>query len=231
MAPDLLSSTQVCSTSKYGSKSYSFMHAFMFIIFSQQDLMSFPIIDAFLLQYSRHRHCIVGDGNCLFRSFSFIMNSSEDSHLDVRSQLVDFILLNASYFQEYCIPSTVAAHARSMRNLFVWGTHVEIYAMSLYLGVSVFVAMHKGNGQYYWAKYKLSQKTKLLLPTGTRLSLPMNTEHIELCHVNNCHYDVPVLSCGSISVCPPYIGDTSVCLPYIGDTSTSDGACSIIVID
>ena len=184
--------------------------------------MSSPIMDAFLLQYSRHRHCIVGDGNCLFRSFSFIMNTSEDSRLDVRAQLVDFILLNPSYFQEYCIPSTVAAHVRSMRNIFVWGTHVEIYAMSLYLGVSVFVSMNKGNGQYYWAKYKLSQnqkEPKLLFPTATKLSLPMNTEHIELCHVNNCHYDVPVLSCGSISVCPP----------YIGDTSTSDGACSIVI--
>ncbi len=59
--------------------------------------------------------------------------------------------------------------------------------MSLYLhvGVSVFVAMNKGNGQYY---YKLPQKEnkKLLFPAET-ISLPVNIQHI---HANNCHYDV-----------------------------------------
>lgn len=185
--------------------------------------MPSPIMDAFLQQYSRHRHSIVSDGNCLFRSFSYLMYNSQDSHLDVRVQLVEFILLNPSYFQNYCSSLTVAAHARRMRNIFVWGTHVEIYAMSLYLGVSVFVAMNKGNGQYYWANYKLPQKEneKLLFPAEIKcsISLPVNIQHIELCHVNDCHYDVPVLADGSLSVCPP----------YVGDASTSDGGCCISI--
>ena len=69
-----------------------------------------------------------------------------------------------------CSPVTVATHARRMRNIFVWGTHVEIYAMSLYLGVSAFVAI-----QYYWAKYKLpeKEKEKLLFPAETKCSISL----------------------------------------------------------
>ncbi len=38
--------------------------------------------------YSRRRHSIVGDGNCLFRSFSFILFEVESKHFDIRKLLV-----------------------------------------------------------------------------------------------------------------------------------------------
>ncbi len=79
-------------------------------------------MDDFLQQYSRRRHSIVGDGNCLFRSFSFILFEVESKHFDIRKLLVQFVSLNPSHFQPYCFPSTVEAHTDKMKNNHVWGT-------------------------------------------------------------------------------------------------------------
>ncbi len=98
-------------------------------------------MDDFLQQYSRRRHSIVGDGNCLFRSFSFILFEVESKHFDIRKLLVQFVSLNPSHFQPYCFPSTVEAHTDKMKNNHVWGTHVDIFALSLCFAIPVFVAI------------------------------------------------------------------------------------------
>lgn len=74
-------------------------------------------------------HCILGDGNCLFRSLSYIMHQTESRHAEIRAELVQFTLLNRNYFSGYCKPLTVEMHTRNMKNNCIWGTHVEIYAL------------------------------------------------------------------------------------------------------
>ena len=64
-----------------------------------------------------------------------------------------------------------------------------------------------------WAKYQLSARIdqKLLFPSPSNctIALPADICHIELCHVNKDHYEVPVTTDGSVSHIPPYIGDAS----------------------
>ena len=168
-------------------------------------------MDDFLQQYSRCRHSIIGDGNCLFRSFSFILFQKESKHFDIRKLLVQFITLNPSHFQSYCFPLIVKAHTDKMKDNHVWGTHVEIFAFSLYFVIPVFVAMDKGINKYYWAKYCKSptQDANLVFPADSRITFPTDISHIEICHVNNNHYDVVINADGSIPKTPPYSGTAS----------------------
>ena len=98
------------------------------------------------------------------------MHQTESIHFEILTELVQFTVLNQSYFPAFCNPLTVEMHTQKMINNFVWGSHVEIYAISLYLGIPVFVALDRGTGEFYWAKYELSERTdeKLLFP-GTPL--------------------------------------------------------------
>ena len=170
-------------------------------------------LGTFLQKHARHRHCILHDGNCLFRSLSYIMHQTESRHAEIRAELVQFTLLNLNHFSGYCKPLTAEMHTRNMKNNCIWGTHVEIYALSLYLKIPVFVALDKGSGEFYWAicQVHLRNDEPLLFPSPSNnsLVLPANIRHIEVCHVNNNHYEVPVTADGSVSCIPPCIDDAS----------------------
>jgi len=40
---------------------------------------------------------VEGDGNCLFRAFSYVITGSEDQHIEVRNALVNYMLLIENY--------------------------------------------------------------------------------------------------------------------------------------
>ena len=156
---------------------------------------------------------MTGDGNCLFRSFSYIIFGTQSKHVQVQMMLVDLMAQNASYFHCYCHPSSVEEHTKRMRNNFTWGTHAEIFAMALYSQKPVFTAMENGlHDKYYWAQYKCNKKanTELVLPSS-KIALPANLSHFEICHVNGNHYDVVLTAEQSISCTPPYVGESSAC--------------------
>ena len=98
-----------------------------------------------------------------------------------------------------------------MSSNYVLGSHVEIFALSLYFGMLLFVALDKGHRQQSWAKYDMSQKQddKLLFPSGNKITLPAGLSHIELCHVHNGHYDVPLSIDESLPKLRPYSSDAS----------------------
>ncbi len=49
-------------------------------------------------------------------------------------------------------------HIDKMRNNYVWGTRVEVFALApLYFSIPVSVVMERSNREYYWAKYGMSQ--------------------------------------------------------------------------
>ncbi len=167
------------------------------------------MLDHYLSNQCRQRHSIKGDGNCLFRSISFILFGTEANHTQVRSVLVKFVEMNNSYFKPYCFPSTVKSHTNKMKNNCVWGTHVEIFALSMYFNKPVFVILDKGYSNYYWAKMFLSQKPDLSFPTDCQLNTQVDINHFELCHVNNNHYDISLCTDGSLPREPPYQSSAS----------------------
>ena len=165
----------------------------------------------FLSLYHRQAFSITGDGNCLFRCFSFFLFGSQDRHLQVRSLLTEFMTLNPSHFTAYCHPSTVRDHVCRMKLNYVWGTHAEIRAMALCFNIAVYVALQKSvDGEYYWVKYSASEETLNQLVKST---LPADHElpsgHIEIHNVNS-HFDI-ILDDRSAAfpATPPYTGDCS----------------------
>ena len=141
------------------------------------------------------------------------MHQTESRHLEIRTELVQFTVLNSSYFSGYCKPSTVEMHTQNMMNNCVWGSHVEIYAISLYLGIPVLVASDRGTGDFYWAVCQVPERDdkKLMFPSPSNHSivLPVDYRHIAICHVNNNRYEVPVTADGYVSCVPPYIDNAS----------------------
>ena len=115
-----------------------------------------PVAATFLKsQECCHMHRIIGDGNCLFRSFSYILFCTQDRHLELLAILTEFTSLNAAYFLHICVcnPESVQEHVEKMKKPCVWGTHAEIMALAATLNVPVFVAIKKNPYEYYWAKY------------------------------------------------------------------------------
>ena len=114
----------------------------------------------FLSLFQRKVHPIVGDGNCLFRCFSYILLfGDEEKHALIRAYIVEIIALNVAVFSIYCHPTSVDQHVSIMKNNCVWGTHVEIYAMSAASMLSIYTAVQKSSediNSYYWAQYRLS---------------------------------------------------------------------------
>ena len=157
-------------------------------------------------QQSRKQHTIQGDGNCLFRCFSFYIFGNEDQHFTIRSLLVQFVENNPESFTAHCHPLSVGDHVKKMKLNYVWGSHCEILAAALLFKVSVFVALRKSDGgPYYWAKFS-SRDTNFNLPQGIEaLTVP---HHIELCHLGN-HYNVVMSSNGSLPQTLPYQDDKS----------------------
>ena len=153
-------------------------------------------LDKFLHDHSRRRHAIIGDGNCLFRSFSFILVGTEENHQSVRASIVDVIEKNPKPFAPLCHPSTVVKHniIDKMKKNYTWGTDVEIFALSALLCKPIYVAV-QGSKQYYWAKYMLGTTT---VPANNLPWQVFQNNHLEICHVNSNHYDVCVTSDGQL---------------------------------
>ena len=155
-------------------------------------------------QECRQRHRIIGDGNCLFRSFSYILFGTQDRHLELRAILTEFTSLNAAYFVHTCNPESVQEqHVKKMKKPCVWGTHVEIMALAATLNVPVFVAIKKNPYEYYWAKYAAKQKDEETWEYPANFEvLSTQLDHIEILHEND-HYDVVVTAAGCLPVLRP----------------------------
>ena len=75
-----------------------------------------------------------GDGNCLFRAFSYILTGSEDQHLAVRHAALDHMINNAQYFLGHhltghnSIQSYIASTGMDRDS--TWGTDVEMLSLA-----------------------------------------------------------------------------------------------------
>ena len=88
-------------------------------------------------------HDTIGDGNCLFRTISFIMSGSEDNHLEVRKALVQHMEESSSL--NVSLPQLFDAHTvhewiiqNGMRNSGTWGSQIEIRAASHWLRIPIY---------------------------------------------------------------------------------------------
>ena len=98
-----------------------------------------------------------------------------------------------------------------MKQVFIWGTHVEITAAAASLNKPVFVAIRKGEASdYYWAQYSAKPKDRWVYPDNLPVGYETTNlhDHLEIYHENN-HYDVVLTAGGLLPSSPPFFGESS----------------------
>ena len=113
-------------------------------------------------------------------------------------------------------PKTIEDHVRQMKNNYVWGELVEIFAASLYFQKPACVCgTHKSkslDSEYYWAKYFCQAKSSdLTYPaTESKVVINNNLQHFEICHINFSHCEaITMMQDNSLPCISPYKGNSS----------------------
>ena len=127
---------------------------------------------------------IHGDGNCLFRAFSYILTGSEEQHLAVRHAALQHLTNNAQYFLWHHLSS----HYNSIQSYITstgmdqdgtWGTEIEILSLAHMLQTPI----HSYSQQIgRWQRYSphhvdrqlrdnYEQKSMYLLYTGNHFNV------------------------------------------------------------
>ena len=77
---------------------------------------------------------ISGDGNCLFRAFSYILTGSEEQHMAIRLAILDHLINNAQYFLGHHLTShnSIQRYIAStgMDRDSTWGTDIEMLSLA-----------------------------------------------------------------------------------------------------
>jgi len=144
----------------------------------------------FLKQQGRRIESVLGDGNCLFRSLAFILHENQDMHVKTREDITHFIKQHKQKFQPYLTQGrNIDRHLQNMAKDGTWGTQVELLGAATFYKVPIYIASTSQDHQeFHWRKY--TPLTNLTGATEARA----NKSHIELAHLDSCHFDpiVPI---------------------------------------
>ena len=147
-----------------------------------------------------------GDGNCLFRSFSFQLLGTEEEHIAVRTLAIRFQNLNKSAFTPYVTAinkPTMTQHIAHVQQPDVYGTHVEILALATVFNIPVFYCCLSGRQQQYtWHCLPPLKHVEYALHCPDLAGSPLQhispPTHFELSYMHNIHYDSIVCSTGEL---------------------------------
>ena len=156
-------------------------------------------LDMYLRRQGRNIEISVGDGNCLFRCFSYQLTRSQEEHIAVRTLVLRFQNLNKSVFQPFLTginKPTMEQHIKHLLVPGVFGTHVEILAIATFYRVPVFYCSARANLQYAWHRVMPLGYTQREFRYPDLAGSPLDDltppTHFELAYKHNTHYD----SCG-----------------------------------
>ena len=116
---------------------------------------------------------IGGDGNCLFRTFSFILTGSEDQHMPVREAILDHMVRTAQLLLFQHIRSShtsVQSYIASseMKKFGIWGTETEILALAHMLQTDIY---SYSTNDHKWHKYGIADVDRNESDDVTRTSI------------------------------------------------------------
>ena len=104
-----------------------------------------------VLRCPHHTQTIRGDGNCLFRSFSYVITGTQKYHYDVHSAIVAHMFVIEFYIRSHGFESTEQyLQATRMNKPGVWATDIEIYTLVHLLNTPIVVYVAHANG---WGRY------------------------------------------------------------------------------
>ena len=158
------------------------------------------------MQESRQIHPIMGDGNCLFRSLSYLLFGNEDNHQQIRQLLVEFVTVNSHVLAKYCFSRSIEEHIVRMKYDTVFGTYLELRAAASYFQLPIYVCTQRsGSLKYYWDYIPPHPNIDRVPPSKKFITCVPQVGHFEICHSNRCHYDTIEMLDGSRPSLPPLI--------------------------
>lgn len=157
----------------------------------------YAVLLPFLQQQDRGIERVLGDGNCLFRSLSLQLTGTQDHHLQLRRAIAEFERSNEVFekLNATINKTPFSSHLQNIQKTCVWGTNLEIIALSSLFQVDVYVATESYHpaGHPVWLKYvprtTPQDSTKLTTNLGPHLHTALQREWIEVLHVKNSHFD------------------------------------------
>ena len=124
---------------------------------------------------------IKGDGNCLFRSFSYIITGRQNYHSLIRKRIIDHMKTIEHAILPHSGSSVDSYLLRTqMRNDGVWGSDIEILTAASLFCTDIYVFTKFGNNNR-WVKFS---RTMLNEP------LPIGNHSIYIQNTNQVHFDV-----------------------------------------
>ena len=140
-------------------------------------------LNSLLKKYKRERKKIYGDGNCLFRAFSFQLTGKEENHPQIREKITAIESLEA--FKDLYGSLEAPKHHSIIANAGIYGTDMEIIAASILWERDIYVATDQLKPPT-WLLFTPNKKIEKPKISPTITDLP---DWIEIVYVNQNHYD------------------------------------------
>ena len=101
-----------------------------------------------------------GDGNCFFRCISQYYKENQESHIDIRNQIIHTMNCNRNFYEAY-IEGSFENHITNMSRcsggLLSWATDAEIMATSEHFNIDVYVRSKIGLN-WNWYRYSIYEE-------------------------------------------------------------------------
>ena len=175
-------------------------------------------IQEYLQSQNRKVKSSRGDGNCLFRSFAFQLLGSEEDHIAVRTATLHFENLNQNAFTPYLTSlnkAIILQHIQHVLRPSVFGTHIEILALTTLFNVPTFYCCLSGKDQKYsWHCVTPLTRPGLRYPdlSGNPLENVQPPSHFELLYLHNIHFDSIVSAGGELCTDFPILSTAQICI-------------------
>eukprot|EP00118_Oscarella_pearsei_P024260 m.302773 g.302773 ORF g.302773 m.302773 type:complete len:642 (+) comp40827_c0_seq3:1136-3061(+) len=144
-----------------------------------------PSPTAILQSMARATKAIDGDGNCYFRCLAQAAFGSQEQHLMLRSEIVNFMTGWKDLFHTFAPDDrTYEEHMNLMKKCGEWATQSEIHATATLFQIDIRIFSWFGN-RWEWAKYRP------LIPMPVPAHLQLGVSRVEILHYVN-HFDLIV---------------------------------------
>ena len=108
-------------------------------------------------------HNIMGDGNCFFRTISYLLLGQEVKHDVIRARIIDYIMdpnnfdKLRSYIPQHYPSDEAYIQGEAMADLTTWATEVELFACAQLCGKDIVCNCHRR-----WLRYPASGNPRKL---------------------------------------------------------------------
>ena len=147
-----------------------------------------------------------------FRAISEALYGQQENHEEICYTVVHFIASNKDVFVKFILSTADSSdkHLQRILQRGTWATHLKIFATTSLLQIPIYIATQRSKTMvYYWEIYSPQTCNSVQHCSLKEHGLG----HIELAHVQRCHYVTVKTNNGSQPKLPPRLEGTEIYHP------------------